>query len=42
MTNMQWQPEGDLLRHLDDCVTQILMTQKDNGQFGIEPWISTD
>ena len=39
---MPWQPEDDLLRSLDDSVTQILTTQKDNGQFGTEPWISTD
>ncbi len=38
----QWQPEQDLLSHLDESVTQILTTQNEKGQFGVEPWISTD
>lgn len=39
---MQWQPEPEILQHLDDAVAQLLTTQKANGQFGLEPWISTD
>ncbi|HCV23144.1 MAG TPA: hypothetical protein DGN59_06775, partial [Candidatus Latescibacteria bacterium] len=38
----QWAPEPELLQHLDEAVTMILTTQKENGQFGSEPWISTD
>lgn len=37
-----WQPESQLLAHLDEAVTATLSTQKSNGQFGDEPWISTD
>lgn len=37
-----WQPEPELLTALDDAVPAILASQKDNGQFGTEPWISTD
>ncbi|HJP29396.1 MAG TPA: hypothetical protein QGF95_02450 [Candidatus Latescibacteria bacterium] len=37
-----WQPEPELQVHLDEAVPRILVTQKPNGQFGTEPWISTD
>ena len=37
-----WQPEPQLLESLDLAVPEILASQKDNGQFGTEPWISTD
>lgn len=37
-----WQPEPQLLESLDLAVAEILASQKDNGQFGTEPWISTD
>lgn len=37
-----WQPEPELLTSLDAAVPGILASQKDNGQFGSEPWISTD
>ncbi|NKB69199.1 MAG: hypothetical protein GKR89_19190 [Candidatus Latescibacteria bacterium] len=39
---IHWQPEAELLTHLDEAVNHILATQKPNGQFGSEPWISTD
>ncbi len=38
----QWTPEPQLLEALDSAVPEILALQKDNGQFGTEPWISTD
>ena len=37
-----WAPEPQLVADLDEAVPAILATQKDNGQFGTEPWISTD
>jgi hypothetical protein len=37
-----WQPESRLLHDLDEAVPAILASQKPNGQFGTEPWISTD
>ncbi|MCZ6634620.1 MAG: hypothetical protein O7G87_14540 [bacterium] len=37
-----WQPEPQLLTSLDTAVPEILASQKENGQFGTEPWISTD
>lgn len=37
-----WQREPELLSALDRAVPEILNSQKDNGQFGSEPWISTD
>lgn len=37
-----WRPEAELQEHLDAAVPDILAGQKDNGQFGTEPWISTD
>ncbi|MDA0333950.1 MAG: hypothetical protein O2782_02170 [bacterium] len=37
-----WQPEEQLLTHLDDAVPQILQSQNADGRFGVAPWISTD
>ena len=37
-----WKPESELLQSLDKAVPEILASQKENGQFGTEPWISTD
>ncbi|MFP4026773.1 MAG: hypothetical protein ACLFWL_03180 [Candidatus Brocadiia bacterium] len=37
-----WEPEPELLESLDHAVPDILASQKENGQFGTEPWISTD
>ncbi|MSS73365.1 MAG: hypothetical protein EXS64_18025 [Candidatus Latescibacteria bacterium] len=37
-----WKPEPELLTSLDAGVSEILASQKPNGQFGTEPWISTD
>jgi hypothetical protein len=37
-----WKPEPQLLEPLDAAVPDILASQKENGQFGTEPWISTD
>lgn len=37
-----WQREPQLLSALDQAVPHILASQKDNGQYGTEPWISTD
>ena len=39
---MIWKPEPQLLESLDSAIPDILASQKDNGQFGAEPWISTD
>ena len=37
-----WKPEPELLTSLDDAVPGILDSQKDNGEFGTEPWICRD
>lgn len=37
-----WKPEPRLLTDLDSAIPGILETQKPNGEFGTEPWISTD
>lgn len=37
-----WEPEPELLESLDAGIPGILGSQKENGQFGTEPWISTD
>jgi hypothetical protein len=37
-----WKPEPELLSSLDAGIPGILESQKENGQFGTEPWISTD
>ncbi|MDA0711416.1 MAG: hypothetical protein O3B73_14545, partial [bacterium] len=39
---MIWTREPQLLESLDLAVPDILASQKPNGQFGTEPWISTD
>jgi len=39
---MIWKPEPELLMSLDAAIPDILASQNDNGQFGTEPWISTD
>ncbi|MBT4138965.1 MAG: hypothetical protein HOE48_13680 [Candidatus Latescibacteria bacterium] len=39
---MNWTREPQLLESLDLAVPDILVSQKPNGQFGDEPWISTD
>jgi len=39
---MVWTREPQLLESLDLAVPDILASQKPNGQFGTEPWISTD
>lgn len=38
----EWNPEPELLASLDAAVPQILASQKENGQFGTEPWICGD
>ena len=46
MTDMRnpmiWKPEPELLTSLDTSIPDILASQNDAGQFGVEPWISTD
>jgi len=37
-----WKPEPEMLASLDASVPEILASQKENGQFGTEPWVSTD
>jgi hypothetical protein len=37
-----WQPGAELLAHLDEAIPAILESQKEDGCFGSEPWISTD
>ena len=37
-----WTAEPQLWAALDHSVPDILASQKDNGQFGTEPWISID
>ena len=37
-----WKLEPEMLASLDAGVPEILASQKENGQFGTEPWISTD
>ena len=37
-----WQREPELQSALDDAIPTIIASQKPNGQFGTEPWISTD
>lgn len=37
-----WHREPALLSALDNAVPEILASQKNNGQFGTDPWISTD
>jgi len=37
-----WKSEPELLQSLDAAVPGILSSQKENGQFGVDPWISTD
>lgn len=37
-----WSPEPELLASLDAAVPEILASQKENGQFGTEPWICGD
>jgi hypothetical protein len=37
-----WKPEPELLSSLDDAIPRILASQRDDGQFGTAPWISTD
>ncbi len=39
---MDWVREPQLLESLDIAVPDILASQNDKGQFGTEPWISTD
>ena len=40
--DLGWEPESELLSSLDRGVPGILASQKENGQFGKEPWICTD
>lgn len=42
VTTPTWHPEPELMDSLDQAVPEILASQKENGQFGTEPWISTD
>jgi len=42
MTPATWTPEPELLDSLDRAVPVLMASQKENGQFGTEPWISTD
>ncbi|MDP6778211.1 MAG: hypothetical protein QGI83_15755 [Candidatus Latescibacteria bacterium] len=37
-----WKPEPELLASLDDALPGLLDSQKDNGQFGTEPWVCGD
>jgi hypothetical protein len=37
-----WSPGPELLRDLDASIEATIASQKPNGQFGTEPWISTD
>jgi hypothetical protein len=37
-----WKPEPQLLKSLISAVPDILSSQKENGQFGTEPWICVD
>ena len=37
-----WRPEPELMQSLDRAIPGILASQRENGQFGSEPWISTD
>ena len=37
-----WKREPELRAALDDAIPAIIASQKPNGQFGTEPWISTD
>jgi hypothetical protein len=37
-----WKPEPELLKSLVSAVPDILSSQKENGQFGTEPWICVD
>ncbi len=39
---MEWRREPELLQSLDAEVPRLLAAQKPNGQFGTDPWISTD
>ncbi|MDP6039172.1 MAG: hypothetical protein QGG64_11530 [Candidatus Latescibacteria bacterium] len=39
---MKWMREPQLHESLDLAIPDILSSQKENGQFGTEPWISTD
>ena len=39
---MIWKPESQLLESLDASIPGIMASQKENGRFGTEPWISTD
>lgn len=37
-----WKPEPQLLESLDGSIPDLLASQKENGQFGAEPWICHD
>jgi hypothetical protein len=37
-----WKPEPEVLEGLDGAVPEILASQKENGQFGTEPWVCGD
>ena len=37
-----WKPEPELGQHLFEAIPDILDSQKENGQFGTEPWIPGD
>jgi hypothetical protein len=37
-----WNPEPEFLESLDAAVPGILASQKENGQFGTEPWVCGD
>ena len=37
-----WKPEPQLLESLVSAVPDILSSQKENGQFGTEPWVCRD
>ncbi len=37
-----WNPEPELLASLDAAVPGILASQKENGEFGTEPWVCGD
>ena len=39
---MDWKPEPRLLSDLEAAIPDILASQNESGQFGVEPWISTD
>jgi hypothetical protein len=40
--SLTWKPEPELLSAIDEAVPSTLASQKENGQFGTEPWVCGD